>query len=128
MARRSSQMAPRDVCRPYCEVVFELTRGSDGEWNYSIVHRFASGFSVWGITSDTAGNLYGAQSGGGANNRGGIFELSPGTGGVWTEAVLYNFGDDPDGLDPESVLVFDGSGNLYGSTLDGGTNNWGHGL
>jgi len=36
------------------------------------------------------------------------------------EKALYNFGDAPDGISPQSNLVFDSSGNLYGTTIEGG--------
>ena len=36
------------------------------------------------------------------------------------ETVLYNFGSAPDGAVPNSTLVADGNGNLYGTTLGGG--------
>jgi uncharacterized repeat protein (TIGR03803 family) len=42
-----------------------------------------------------------------------------------TEVVLYSFGDQPDGSNPSSALVRDYQGNLYGTTLAGGTLNRG---
>ena len=72
---------------------------------------------------DTAGNLYGTTESGGANQGGGVaFELSPPSGGIgsWTERVLYNF-NATDGTSGSKGLVFDSQGNLYGTTLQGGT-------
>jgi len=40
--------------------------------------------------------------------------------GGWTEVVLYNFTGGTDGSIPQSGLVQDTAGNLYGTTLDGG--------
>ena len=37
-----------------------------------------------------------------------------------TEAVLYSFGGNPDGANPESRLTADSAGNLYGTTNSGG--------
>jgi uncharacterized repeat protein (TIGR03803 family) len=37
-----------------------------------------------------------------------------------TGTVLYNFAGNPDGADPLSGLTFDGAGNLYGTTEQGG--------
>lgn len=42
-----------------------------------------------------------------------------------TYGVLYSFQCQPDGGDPESGLVRDGAGNLYGATASGGTYNHG---
>jgi uncharacterized repeat protein (TIGR03803 family) len=45
-----------------------------------------------GLTSDSKGNLYGTTVSGGANGVGIVFELSPESGGAWTENILYTFG------------------------------------
>ena len=69
---------------------------------------------------DSAGNLYGVAQYGGAGC-GVIFELSPPVqGSTWTESVLYTFGCGSDGAYPRGGLVFDQSGNLYGTTSGGG--------
>jgi hypothetical protein len=44
-------------------------------------------------------------------------------GGAWTFAILYSLKGAPDGANPVAGLVFDKSGNLYGTTLKGGTGN-----
>ena len=38
----------------------------------------------------------------------------------WQETVLHQFTGAPDGLDPDSRVIFDAAGNLYGSTVFGG--------
>jgi uncharacterized repeat protein (TIGR03803 family) len=65
---------------------------------------------------DSAGNIYGTTSSGGAFNGGMIFKLSSGSGGVWNETVLYDFPGAFQGCWPNSPLVFDQAGNLYGTT------------
>jgi uncharacterized repeat protein (TIGR03803 family) len=70
---------------------------------------------------DAAGNLYGTVSAGGAYARGAVFELMPKTGGGWTEKLLFNF-NGVDGGGPNGGLIFDASGNLYGTTVGGGAN------
>lgn len=97
---------------------------------YKVIYNFgsyegdAAGPSV-GLLRDGAGNLYGTASGG-AYQGGAVFELLPNGGGGWTEAVLYSFCADYsnfaclDGSDPESALIMDSAGNLYGSTNTGG--------
>lgn len=48
-----------------------------------------------------------------------VFELSPDGKGNWTETVLYSFSGS-DGAQPLAPLVFDSSGDLYGTTEYGG--------
>lgn len=77
-----------------------------------------------GLTSDSAGNLWGTGLTGGnydSCDEGGacgvVFELTPPaqTGGNWTETAVYEF-QYQDPYPPASNLVFDHNGNLYGST------------
>jgi uncharacterized repeat protein (TIGR03803 family) len=78
------------------------------------------------LIADSAGNLYGVTESGGAHNMGTVFELSPKSGGGWTEAVLYSFGSqNGDGSQPSSGLVMDSKGNLYGTTEFGTANDTG---
>ena len=79
------------------------------------------------LVFDSAGNLYGAASAGGsvacassnAIGCGVVFELTPNSNGGWTQSVLYTFKGGSDGAGPGS-LIFDGHGNLYGTTGAGG--------
>jgi len=74
-----------------------------------------------GLIFDTSGNLYGTTYSGGANGYGTAFELSPSGGGGYTETVLNSFGNgSSDGQSPYGGLVLDNSGNLYGTTQNGG--------
>jgi len=77
-----------------------------------------------GLLSDTSGNLYGTTYAGGTAGQGTVFELVN-TSGSYTEKLLYSFVGRPDGSGPESRLIMDSSGNLYGTTNGGGTNNRG---
>jgi uncharacterized repeat protein (TIGR03803 family) len=117
-------------------LVFELTPKPGGGWTSKPLHAF-SGREADGsspnaaLIFDTAGNLYGTTSFGGEDGVGTVFELSPTTSGTWSETVLYSFGagTSGDGQNPGSVLLLHASGNnaaiLYGTTLQGGTNNLG---
>ncbi len=41
------------------------------------------------------------------------------------ETILYSFGDGTDGFGPNSGVIVDAAGNLYGTTLEGGAFNSG---
>jgi len=77
------------------------------------------------LTSDGAGNFYGTTEIGGLGY-GTVFELSPNGSGGWNETVLHTFTGFSDGAYPFfTTLIFDSRGNLYGTTSDGGQNNYG---
>lgn len=63
---------------------------------------------------DAQGNIYGTTNQGGHIDYGVVFQLTPSSGGGWSESVLYAFPGYT--LDrPESGVIFDHSGNLYGT-------------
>jgi len=104
-------------------VIFELSPQAHNQWRFTKIYQFTQdegGDLQGGLTLDAAGNLYGAEYAGG-NNVGAIFELSPSGGGKWKESILYSFlGGGSDGEDPWQPPVFDSSGNLWGTTQQGG--------
>jgi len=71
---------------------------------------------------DKTGNLYGTTYQAGAKGWGTVFKLSPGANGKWTETVLHSFSGS-DGRTPSSGLIFDSTGNLYGTAGFGGNLN-----
>jgi uncharacterized repeat protein (TIGR03803 family) len=105
-------------------VLFELSPGSGGGWMLTLLHNFGGpgdGASAWGRpVFDGGGNLYGTAVTGGASGSGVVYELSPTLTGTWNETLIYNFTGGLDGGNPYSGLVFDGAGNLYGTTGAGG--------
>jgi len=113
-----------------CGIVFKLTPQAGGGWAETMLHNFNDAEKDGhqpeaSLAIDGAGNLYGTTSNGGAPGCGIVFELSPQSGGSWTYAVLHAFdGSGTDGCAPLANVILDGSGNLYGTTLIGGT----HGL
>jgi uncharacterized repeat protein (TIGR03803 family) len=76
-----------------------------------------------GLVRDMAGNLYGTTSFGGdlsaclGEGCGVVFMVDP----AGTETVLYSFTGGTDGGSPYAGLVRDGAGNLYGTTVSGGS-------
>jgi len=108
-------------------VAFELT-ASNGIWTETKLYNFGEQgdglFPLASLIMDTSGNLYGTTSGGGTGNVGTAFTLIP-AGGGWAGSVLYNFTGGSDGGYPSCSLVFDASGNLFGTAGSGGTDGWG---
>jgi uncharacterized repeat protein (TIGR03803 family) len=90
----------------------------------SVLYRFKGGSDgatpSASLVEDSAHNLYGTTTSGGTSNLGTVFEVSP-PGTAWTESVLYNFAGGNDGANPYGNLIFDKAGNLYGTTVAGGT-------
>jgi uncharacterized repeat protein (TIGR03803 family) len=112
--------------------VFELSPRANGAWIEKILHNFNNngpdGYDTFlsGVILDSSGNLYGTTAFGGTHGLGTVFELSPQSGGGWTERILHNFNNDgADGTEPISGLTLDSAGNLYGTTsaAAGGTPN-----
>jgi uncharacterized repeat protein (TIGR03803 family) len=80
------------------------------------------------VIFDFSAHLYGTTERGGTGAGGTVYELAPVGGGKWTEKILYNFSlknETINGLYPNSTLVFDSAGNLYGTTSGGGTYEYG---
>ena len=85
---------------------------------------------------DGAENLYGTTTNGGDLKKcmlrftyvgcGVVFKLAPNSNRGWHESVLHSFTDLPgNGADPYDSLIFDGLGNLYGTTYGDGTTTYG---
>ena len=53
-----------------------------------------------------------------------VFELTPKSGGGWTEKILHDF-EGADGYYPQAGVIMDGKGNLFGTTYQGGTYGYG---
>ena len=98
-------------------------------WTETVVYNFTGAEDGAGpqgnLIFDHAGNLYGtAEAGGAGGGWGTVYELSPAH-GQWNLTVLHTFTDGADGGDPANGVIFDSAGNLYGTTLQGGSNHKG---
>jgi uncharacterized repeat protein (TIGR03803 family) len=88
----------------------------------TVLHSFAGGpgdgsFPVATLVADPSGNFYGTTEYGGTNDLGAVVALAPNG----AESVLYAFaGGASDGAYPGGNLIEDSSGNLYGTTIEGG--------
>jgi uncharacterized repeat protein (TIGR03803 family) len=99
-----------------CGTVFRLSPSR----RETVLHTFVGGTDGSGpeasLMMDQAGNLFGTTSGGGAYSAGIVFKLAP----DGTETVLHSFGGEGDGKYPQSRVIADRAGNLYGTTYTGG--------
>jgi uncharacterized repeat protein (TIGR03803 family) len=96
--------------------VFKL----DASGHETVLHSFTDspdGASPYaGLLRDASGDLYGTTSYGGAAGKGTVFKLDS----VGKMTVLHSFTGGSDGENPSAALIMDASGNLYGTTMDGG--------
>jgi uncharacterized repeat protein (TIGR03803 family) len=91
----------------------------------TVLHNFAGGTKdgcdpYGALAMDKQGNLYGTTVACGASSMGTVWKLSP----AGKETVLYNFkGGSSDGGFPQTSVIMDAHGNLYGDTTGGGPAN-----
>jgi len=106
-------------------IVFELSPNPDGTWAENIILSFDythGGDPQAGVVFDRAGHLYGTTQYGGDFTHGTVFELERQHNGTWKESVLHSFDpENGDGFNPMAGLVISPSGQLYGTTLYGGS-------
>jgi uncharacterized repeat protein (TIGR03803 family) len=119
-----------------CGTVYELMPSGSG-WTEKTLYNFhgRDGYQPLGLTFDAAGNLLGITENGGNTQStctdgwygcGTVFRLTPQSHGGWTESVLHIFSEagrftkDRDGIIPRATLIVDASGNIYGTTSEGG--------
>ena len=112
---------------PGCGTVFKLTPATGGGWTETVLHNFSGDpDGAWpnaGVVIDAAGNLYGATASGSIGG-GVVFKLAPAATGLWTESILHSFNGYPvDGSGPNTGVILDSAGNIYGTTYSGGSGN-----
>lgn len=113
-----------------CGFVYKLASGSGGGWHETTLYTFTGGADGGvpnGLILDASGRLYGTTFSGGNPPCGGkigcgvVFRLLSGVSG-WRESVIYAF-TGTNGKNPMANLFEDASGNLYGTTTEGGIKN-----
>jgi hypothetical protein len=100
-----------------------------GSWKETVLFNLPGGAGGSGtggsVTLGPNGVLYGTASQSGVTNASGlVFQLTPPqqAGGAWTESVIYNFpGFSGDATTPFTTMAIDSSGNLYGTSVFGGS-------
>jgi uncharacterized repeat protein (TIGR03803 family) len=114
-----------------CGAAFQLTPPptEDGAWTETTLHSFSDtngdgAYPLGNLILGKGGDLYGVTEQGGVSGQNGtVYRLTPPKpkGGAWNEELLHSFKGGSDGKYPLAGLVFDGSGNLYGTTYGGGS-------
>ncbi len=119
-------------CLEGCGTVFSVSPPASpgGAWTEAVLYSFegaTDGFGPNGVVISKSGVLYGTTSGGGTGTAcyggcGTVFSLTPpaSPGGLWSKAVLHNFGG-RDGQYPSAPVVIGSHGVLYGTTELGGS-------
>ncbi len=108
-----------DETGTYCNGgAFSLTP-QNGGWTESVLYRFKGETGdPAGPVLDSSGRIYGTVQGGDEYDCGLVFRLAPPRAqGEWNESSLYAFECGTDGAFPQSGLIFDATGNLYGVSL-----------
>jgi uncharacterized repeat protein (TIGR03803 family) len=121
-----------------CGTVFKLKRMGSG-WVFYPIYTFTGGNDgrnpLGRVILAPDGTLYGTASAGGSTGCNGygcgvVFRLRPGPRfeqsalAPWSLSVVYSFSG-PDGETPQGDLTFDQSGNIFGTTNNGGAVGYG---
>jgi hypothetical protein len=101
--------------------VFEVVNTSSGYASSPASFGSAGEFAQAGLTADSAGDLFGTTSEGGTNSAGNVFEIANTPSGYATPATLVSFNGGT-GKYPQSGLIVDAAGDLFGITESGGVN------
>lgn len=105
--------------------MYQLTppASKGGAWTMTAIYTFddnnASGSTPLAAPVYLGHALFGTTSSGGASGSGVIYSLKQ-VSGAWTYTVLHSF-TGSDGATPGASLIADRNGNLYGTTIGGGS-------
>ena len=95
---------------------YELTP-QNGSWSFTLLQTFQGEFGgIAAPTFDSHGNLYGPLPNGGSDDEGEIFRLTP-SGNQWLYTPYYQFVSSGSGAEPYGAVIFDASGNMYGTAF-----------
>lgn len=116
---RPPATAPRSVLAPWTETVLHRFQGSPDGQNPDF----------GALVFDSSGVGYGTTRFGGnqsacAEGCGTVFKLTR-SGNEWIETVIYAFADPADGREAVGGVIFDETGNLFGTTYEGGQYGYG---
>ncbi len=108
--------------------VFELVNQGGGAYTPVTLLSFTGGadgaYPQAGLIADAAGDLFGTTQQGGPSGAGTVFELVNHGGGAYTPVTLLSF-NGSNGNDPVGTLIADAAGDLFGTTANGGADNYG---
>jgi uncharacterized repeat protein (TIGR03803 family) len=93
--------------------LYSFTGGDDG------------GYPSASLIMDGSGNLYGTAYEGGAAGFGTVFKFASSANTLHSVTTLHSFTNGNDGAGPQACLMMDGSGNLYGTAKNGGSQGYG---
>jgi uncharacterized repeat protein (TIGR03803 family) len=99
--------------------VFELSPNGDS-WSFSLIVPIRGGLQS-AINFGPDGNIYGTNYSDGSHGLGSVFQVTHTQSG-WVHNIIHSFDGPDDGALPLSNVVFDASGNMYGTTTMGGRN------
>ena len=114
-----------------CGTVFKLTPTAVGGWTETVLYAFKGNkdgaVPIGGVTIGPGGVLYGTTYTAGVGSKGTVFKLAPPTATVkyWSESIIAAFKGGTDASTPNGAVVVDAKGNLYGTTIGGGTDGQG---
>jgi uncharacterized repeat protein (TIGR03803 family) len=110
-----------------CGTVFELSPNSSGGWTETVQHSFnyaLDGAFPNDLVIDSADNLYVDVSQGTPGGSGAVLEFTLGSDDIWHYSTLHSFAGGNGGSRPYGTIL-DGTGNVYGAVILGGTKNQG---
>jgi uncharacterized repeat protein (TIGR03803 family) len=110
------------------QAILEVSPNGKGGWTTTAVYSFKGSGGAWSpLLMDQSGNFYVEWQGDGKEAPGAVYKLSSSASG-WTKKILFTFDYDNsalNGFSPFGGLVLDASGNIFGTTNQGGTYGYG---
>jgi uncharacterized repeat protein (TIGR03803 family) len=106
----------------FAGAIFRMTLAGSLATVYSFPNSPDGADPIGGLVLGRNGDFYGTAAGGGANDDGAIFRMTPHPIAV---KYLYSFEDGADGATPADALVQGSDGNFYGTAYQGGENGYG---